>query len=109
MELAVIQAEQGYLAEASVDVDGTIRLREHNCAIYHVARATPAACQAELELFRDVLGADVVQDPHRLGRSLLHPPIESAPGIEPLPGSELRQDRSMISTRSTHLSRRVRP
>ena len=33
MELAVIQAEQGYLAEASVDADGTIRLREHNCAI----------------------------------------------------------------------------
>ena len=37
-ELAVIQAEQGYLAEASVDADGTIRLREHNCAIYHVAQ-----------------------------------------------------------------------
>ena len=64
MELAVIQAEQGYLAEASVDADGTIRLREHNCAIYHVARATPAACQAELELFRDGLGADVVRETH---------------------------------------------
>jgi predicted ArsR family transcriptional regulator len=64
MELAVIQAEQGYLAEASVDAEGTIRLREHNCAIYHVARATPAACQAELELFREVLGADVVRETH---------------------------------------------
>lgn len=64
MELAVIQAEQGYLAEASVDLEGTIRLREHNCAIYHVARATPAACQAELDLFSEVLGADVVRETH---------------------------------------------
>jgi predicted ArsR family transcriptional regulator len=64
MELAVIQAEGGYLAEASVDADGTIRLREHNCAIYHVAKGTPAACQAELELFREVLGADVVRETH---------------------------------------------
>jgi predicted ArsR family transcriptional regulator len=64
MELAVIQAEQGYLAEATVDADGTIRLREHNCAIYHVARATPAACEAELELFKEVLGADVVRETH---------------------------------------------
>jgi predicted ArsR family transcriptional regulator len=64
MELAVIQAEQGYLSEASVDADGTIRLHEHNCAIYHVARANPAACQAELELFREVLGAEVVRETH---------------------------------------------
>jgi predicted ArsR family transcriptional regulator len=64
MELAVIQAEQGYLAEASVDADGTIRLHEHNCAIYHVARATPAACAAELAMFREVLGADVVRETH---------------------------------------------
>ncbi len=64
MELAVIQAEQGYLAEASVDADGTIRLHEHNCAIYHVARANPVACQAELDLFSEVLGAEVVRETH---------------------------------------------
>ena len=63
-ELAEIQAAQGYLAETAMDVDGSIRLREHNCAIYHVARGTPAACQAELELFREVLGADVVRETH---------------------------------------------
>jgi len=38
-------------------------LVEHNCAIYHVAEGSPAACAAELELFSEVLGADVV---HRL-------------------------------------------
>ena len=63
---------QGYLAEAIVGTDGSISLREHNCAIYHVATGTPAACQAELELFREVLGADVdPRDAHRLGRPLL--------------------------------------
>lgn len=63
-ELAVIQDELGYLCEAVVAGDGTIRLREHNCAIYHVARGEPAACEAELDLFREVLGARVVRESH---------------------------------------------
>jgi predicted ArsR family transcriptional regulator len=63
-ELAVIQDEQGYLAETILEPDGTIRLREHNCAIYHVARGAAAACQAELELFREILGAEVVRETH---------------------------------------------
>lgn len=63
-ELAVIQTANGYLAGAVVNVDGSIRLQEHNCAIYHVAAGSPAACQAELELFSDVLGADVVREQH---------------------------------------------
>jgi predicted ArsR family transcriptional regulator len=63
-ELAVIQADHGYLAESVLGADGTIRLREHNCAIYHIAEGSPAACQAELELFSEVLGADVVREQH---------------------------------------------
>jgi predicted ArsR family transcriptional regulator len=63
-ELAVIQDEQGYLAEAAPGSDGAMRLREHNCAIYHVAGGGPVACQAELDLFRDVLGANVVRETH---------------------------------------------
>jgi predicted ArsR family transcriptional regulator len=62
--LAVLQDEQGYLADAAIDEDGTIRLREHNCAILDVARGQPSACDAELALFREVLGADVVRDRH---------------------------------------------
>src|SRR5689334_13384364 len=62
--LAVLQDEQGYLADAVLDADGTIRLREHNCAILDVARGEPNACEAELQLFRDVLGVDVVRDTH---------------------------------------------
>jgi predicted ArsR family transcriptional regulator len=63
-ELAVIQTSNGYLAHASLNDDGSIMLEEHNCAIYHVAAASPAACQAELDLFREVLGADVVRERH---------------------------------------------
>jgi predicted ArsR family transcriptional regulator len=63
-ELAVIQADQGYLADTTLDADGTVRLREHNCAIYHIAAGQPAACQAELELFTEILGADVVREQH---------------------------------------------
>ncbi len=63
-ELAVVQSAHGYLAGAVLNTDGTIRLQEHNCAIYHIAAGSPAACQAELELFSDVLGADVVREQH---------------------------------------------
>jgi predicted ArsR family transcriptional regulator len=63
-DLAVIQANNGYLASASVDPDGAIRLVEHNCAIYHVAAGSPAACTAELELFSELLDADVVREQH---------------------------------------------
>src|SRR6187549_1285721 len=61
-ELAVIQADNGYLADAVVETDGEIRLREHNCAIFHIAEGSPVPCQAELDLFREVLGADVVRE-----------------------------------------------
>jgi predicted ArsR family transcriptional regulator len=62
-ELARLQDELGYLAEARVDTDG-IRLVEHNCAVLDVASANPAACRAELELFRDLLGTDVIRERH---------------------------------------------
>jgi predicted ArsR family transcriptional regulator len=62
--LAAVQDEQGYLASAVLEPDGTIRLREHNCAILDVARSQRTACQAEIELFRDVLGAEVVRESH---------------------------------------------
>jgi len=62
--LAIIQDQQGYLADAILGSDGKIRLREHNCAILDVARGGRAACDAELELFREVLGADVVRETH---------------------------------------------
>jgi predicted ArsR family transcriptional regulator len=61
--LARLQDELGYIAEARIDAGG-IRLLEHNCAVLDVAMGIPAACRAELQLFRDVLGADVVRERH---------------------------------------------
>ena len=63
-ELAVIQDEQGYLAEAVLGADGVVRLVERNCAIHRVSAEHGAACQAELDLFRDVLGAGVERETH---------------------------------------------
>jgi len=62
--LAVLQDEAGYLAEAVVEDDGAIRLREHNCAIDKISRRTTAACDAELDLFREVLGSGVTRESH---------------------------------------------
>jgi predicted ArsR family transcriptional regulator len=63
-ELAVIQDEAGYLCEWFVGEDGALRLRENNCAIDHIARGSSAPCAAELQLFRDLLGVEVVRETH---------------------------------------------
>ncbi|MBA2700896.1 MAG: helix-turn-helix domain-containing protein [Chloroflexi bacterium] len=63
-ELAVIQDEQGYLAETLIGTDGVIRLVERNCAIHRVVAEAGAACQAELDLFREILGAEVERETH---------------------------------------------
>jgi predicted ArsR family transcriptional regulator len=92
-ELALFQDEQGYLCECrreardravaayastgatnghgageteplDISADGVIRLREHNCAIYDVARDDPTPCREEAMLFSEVLGARVVRESH---------------------------------------------
>ena len=63
-ELTVIQDEAGYLAEWFVGDDGALRLRESNCAIHHVANGHRSACDAELALFRDILGEAVERETH---------------------------------------------
>jgi predicted ArsR family transcriptional regulator len=62
--IAALQDEAGYLAEALITDDGAIRLREHNCAIDRIARRTQAPCDAELALFRELLGPDVERETH---------------------------------------------
>lgn len=63
-ELAVIQDELGYLSSATIGDDGALWLSEHNCAIFEIAKGEPAACEAELALFREVLGTDVERESH---------------------------------------------
>jgi predicted ArsR family transcriptional regulator len=47
-----------------ISVDGVIRLREHNCAIYEVARRDDTPCREEARLFSEVLGVAVVRESH---------------------------------------------
>jgi predicted ArsR family transcriptional regulator len=63
-EVAAYQDENGYLGRATLNEDGTIRLYEHNCAIYGVSGTYQTACTAELQLFTDVLRATVTRECH---------------------------------------------
>lgn len=63
-EVAGYQDETGYLGRAVLGEDGTIRLSEHNCAISGVSGPYPIACEEELRLFGEVLGATVTRECH---------------------------------------------
>ena len=54
-ELARILDEDGYLAEAVAEEDGSYRIVEHNCAILGIAMKYGQACGSELEFIRAVL------------------------------------------------------
>jgi len=62
--LAAHQDELGYLAEVVRGDDGALRVIERNCAIHRVAGPRSPACDAELALFKEVLGTDVVRETH---------------------------------------------
>ena len=62
-ELSRIQDELGYISEARVDDDGSASWSTTApCWTSRAAAARP--CRAELELFREVLGVDVVRERH---------------------------------------------
>jgi DeoR family suf operon transcriptional repressor len=54
-ELARILEEDGYLAEAVEESDGTFRIVEHNCAILGIAMRYGQACGSELEFIRAII------------------------------------------------------
>jgi predicted ArsR family transcriptional regulator len=63
-EVAGYQDETGYLGRATRDADGNIWLSEHNCAISGVSSPYPIACEEELMLFGEILGARVTRECH---------------------------------------------
>ena len=63
-EVASYQDETGYLGRAMLDGEGNIKLAEHNCAIAGVSGPYPIACDEELQLFAEVLGARVTRECH---------------------------------------------
>jgi predicted ArsR family transcriptional regulator len=62
--VAQMQDQAGYMADFDSLSDQTYVIREHNCAICKVARRFPQACQKELEMFRNLLDADVERESH---------------------------------------------
>jgi predicted ArsR family transcriptional regulator len=57
--LAEIRSTEGYMAEWSDVGDGSYVLAENHCPICAAAATCQEFCRAELNVFRDVLGADV--------------------------------------------------
>jgi len=64
VEMAKIQNESGYMVDWRQLDDNTFELTEHNCAILQVARNCPQACECELRMMQELLGAKVNRQEH---------------------------------------------
>jgi predicted ArsR family transcriptional regulator len=62
--LAAAQDDAGYMADWEQEPDGSFLLQEHNCAICKIARRFPQVCDSELELIRNLTGAEVSRERH---------------------------------------------
>lgn len=63
-EMARIQSEAGYMAEWRRLDDEKCELIERNCAILQVAQNHPEACDCEMSVMRELLGALVTRMEH---------------------------------------------
>ena len=63
-EMAKIQSESGYMADWRRLDANTFELTEHNCGILQVAHNCPQACDCELRMMQDLLGAPVFRQEH---------------------------------------------
>ena len=59
--LAAILDEDGYLADATKNEDGSWLITEHNCAILTVAHGFSQACSSELSFIREALPTATVE------------------------------------------------
>ena len=57
--LTALRTAEGYMAEWSADPDGGFTMVENHCPICAAATLCQGFCRAELEVFREVLGAGV--------------------------------------------------
>lgn len=57
--LAAVRDEEGYMAEAQPQSDGSVLLVENHCPICAAARVCQDFCRSELDVFQRVLGPDV--------------------------------------------------
>jgi predicted ArsR family transcriptional regulator len=61
-EVARLATEHGHMAEVVPAGEGAYAIKQHNCPIADVAALTGHPCQAEQELYRRLLHADVKRD-----------------------------------------------
>lgn len=64
--LAGFLDEQGYLADWEQTPEGDYLLKEHNCALYGLARCAPEVCACELDLIQGLLPAATVTRESRI-------------------------------------------
>jgi predicted ArsR family transcriptional regulator len=57
--LAAMRSAEGYAATSTSEPNGSVTLTEHHCPIAAAARSCGELCDAELTLFRSVLGPNV--------------------------------------------------
>lgn len=57
--LVAIRNQEGYMAQYSVQEDGSILFIENHCPICAAATVCQGFCRAELKLFREILQAEV--------------------------------------------------
>lgn len=57
--LADLRTQEGYMAQWSIEKDGSFCLIENHCPVCAAAKACQGLCRSELEIFQDVLGKDV--------------------------------------------------
>ncbi|WP_416147091.1 helix-turn-helix transcriptional regulator [Salipaludibacillus sp. HK11] len=60
-EMEKIQNELGYMAEVTKEADGSYIFKEYNCPIAEVAKEFPVVCEAEIQLFKDLLETNNVK------------------------------------------------
>lgn len=80
--LAQQRTAEGYMAEAIEESSGSWVLVEHHCPICAAAKGCAGLCRAELEVFRQTLGEDVVVE---RTQHLLTDSDRCAYRIEPVP------------------------
>lgn len=57
--LVSIRNEEGFMAEVQRQRDGSFLLIENHCPVSAAAKACPRLCDAEMEVFREILGEGV--------------------------------------------------
>lgn len=79
-ETAKIQSESGYMADWRKLNSSTFELTEHNCAILQIAQNCPQACECELAMLQELLGAAVTRKEHiAKGDSCCHYLVQASP------------------------------